>query len=763
MSSRGEDTRDAPEGADAEDDARANVDTFVRDSFETHPETASRPRDWLKLAQIVATLDAQRGVFARHQEEQSAKNVPTSKNVPGSAEAVSAGLWRAAREIARRAMRTPAIARAAVPGVVVRRSLVAALSRALGTAARRKNALVFTEARDSEARDDSAAFLRVPVENKACEPFSVLAFGAQVEAQAVRRFEWDAVKRRRFSRSRLGFGAGNAGTGRTEETERTAPEPAPDPPPGPESDAFFDGVFGVFSLTEADGFEREDPDVLVPETVDAVLTETRATTLPTGVRTTRRRREEESASLFRGGDTSFLKRRPFLFLVELLARADTIQPGVFGESGGVEKAEAFARAVFFAAARDAVDESVASLALARDVSAFQSAFFLPSEKAREGSIETTTTSVVARLASFSPRLERMAWRTETLLAILRGEPFDKAAFGSVASVASVANRNRRFLEETVGSVERLSSRLFRAPFEDAVVSALEEADDALKANAFTRVSAWRMRVNDATPENTDVSLSRECGKGEDAYRTSYLHSDDANALLREIFADPAPFVPPAFEVSALPRRHEDALARFAEATCERCLAKPRDPAVCLVCGAVMCCADASCAAPETKPKRGRDVRDAARDERALRSFSRETRRDELEQRDERDEIRRPFFLYDASSKTKTHGALGDAVVLEDVGACSEHASRRKCGGGSCCFLLLKSTRVLILHSSGTRACLFPSPYVDAHGEEDEHMRRGRPLFLDAARARLLETLWASGALEHDSRATGASRLGGEWY
>ena len=273
-------------------------------------------------------------------------------------------------------------------------------------------------------------------------------------------------------------------------------------------------------------------------------------------------------------------------------------------------------------------------------------------------------------------------------------------------------------------------------------------------------------VNDATPETTDVSFSRECGKEEDA--------DDADAFLRDVFAqeDPAPFVPPAFEVSALPRLFEHLLARFAESTCERCLAKPRDPAVCLVCGAVMCCADASCAAPETKPKRGRDVRDAARDERALRFVSRETyRRDELgapssetSERDEiRDEIRRPFFLYDASSKTKTHGALGDAVVLEDAGACSEHASRRKCGGGSCCFLLLKSTRVLILHSSGTRACLFPSPYVDAHGEEDEHMRRGRPLFLDAARARLLETLWASGALEHDSRATGASRLGGEWY
>jgi hypothetical protein len=463
--------------------------------------------------------------------------------------------------------------------------------------------------------------------------------------------------------------------------------------------------------------------------------------------------------LFRGGDSLFLKRAPFLFLVELLARADAFQPGVFGETGGAEKTEAFARAAFFAAARDAVDESVASLALARPSafqSAFRDAFF--SSKAFGGQSSDSglgVTSVVARLASFSPRLERMAWRTETLLAILRGEPFDKAAFFA-RDVSSVAN----LLTETDARVvERVSSRLFRAPFEDVVVSALEEADDALKANAFTRVSAWRMSlendVNDATPETTDVSFSRECGKEEDA--------DDADALLRDVFAHPAPFVPPAFEVSALPRLFEHLLARFAEATCERCLAKPRDPAMCLVCGAVMCCADASCAAPEPKLKRGRDVRDAARDERALRFFSRETRRDELEQREERDEIRRPFFLYDASSKTKTHGALGDAVVLEDAGACSEHASRRKCGGGSCCFLLLKSTRVLILHSSGTRACLFPSPYVDAHGEEDEHMRRGRPLFLDAARARLLETLWASGALEHDSRATGASRLGGEWY
>ena len=145
------------------------------------------------------------------------------------------------------------------------------------------------------------------------------------------------------SRSRLGFGAetpGRGGRKRPKGRRRAGPDP-----PGPESDDFFDGVFGVFSLTEAEAFEREDPDVLVPETVDAVLTETRATTLPTGV-VRRADVAKKRAPLCSAAATLFLKRRPFLFLVELLARADTIQPGVFGESGGVEKAEAL-RAPFF--------------------------------------------------------------------------------------------------------------------------------------------------------------------------------------------------------------------------------------------------------------------------------------------------------------------------------------------------------------------------------------------------------------------------------
>ena len=45
------------------------------------------------------------------------------------------------------------------------------------------------------------------------------------------------------------------------------------------------------------------------------------------------------------------------------------------------------------------------------------------------------------------------------------------------------------------------------------------------------------------------------------------------------------------------------------------------------------------------------------------------------------------------------------------------------GGGSCAFLLLKMTKVLLISES--RACLAPSPYLDAHGEEDLDLTRGR--------------------------------------
>jgi len=45
------------------------------------------------------------------------------------------------------------------------------------------------------------------------------------------------------------------------------------------------------------------------------------------------------------------------------------------------------------------------------------------------------------------------------------------------------------------------------------------------------------------------------------------------------------------------------------------------------------------------------------------------------------------------------------------------------GGGTCAFLLLKMTKVLLI--SASRACLSPSPYLDDHGEEDVYLTRGR--------------------------------------
>lgn len=74
-----------------------------------------------------------------------------------------------------------------------------------------------------------------------------------------------------------------------------------------------------------------------------------------------------------------------------------------------------------------------------------------------------------------------------------------------------------------------------------------------------------------------------------------------------------------------------------------------------------------------------------------------------------------------------------------VGECTRHAA--ECGGGIGIVLLLDQCRVAII--GGSMAAYFPSPYVDAHGEEDIGLQRGRPLRLDAARYRYLESLWVN--------------------
>ena len=72
---------------------------------------------------------------------------------------------------------------------------------------------------------------------------------------------------------------------------------------------------------------------------------------------------------------------------------------------------------------------------------------------------------------------------------------------------------------------------------------------------------------------------------------------------------------------------------------------------------------------------------------------------------------------------------GAACCKKDgVGECTRHAG--KCGGGTG-VVLLGSSQVLLIRDG--YAAYAPSPYVDAHGEEDHELRRGRPLLLNRKR------------------------------
>lgn len=63
----------------------------------------------------------------------------------------------------------------------------------------------------------------------------------------------------------------------------------------------------------------------------------------------------------------------------------------------------------------------------------------------------------------------------------------------------------------------------------------------------------------------------------------------------------------------------------------------------------------------------------------------------------------------------------------------------------------------VLAIRGRRIAVCQSPYLDAHGEEDPDMRRGRPLHLDAGCYQQLAALWAAHALDFDSHVLHSSR------
>lgn len=79
--------------------------------------------------------------------------------------------------------------------------------------------------------------------------------------------------------------------------------------------------------------------------------------------------------------------------------------------------------------------------------------------------------------------------------------------------------------------------------------------------------------------------------------------------------------------------------------------------------------------------------------------------------------------------------------------CQTHAM--VCGSGTGVFLLIRKTTVLLQRSAHQAS--WPSPYLDAFGEEDTEMRRGKPLYLNEERYAALTHMVSSHGLDQSPK------------
>lgn len=78
------------------------------------------------------------------------------------------------------------------------------------------------------------------------------------------------------------------------------------------------------------------------------------------------------------------------------------------------------------------------------------------------------------------------------------------------------------------------------------------------------------------------------------------------------------------------------------------------------------------------------------------------------------------------------------------------------GAHSCCFLLLKSTKLIV--ACGTRIARLPSLYLDDQGDDAADLLRGKRLTLSNERFQYLQRLWTAAAFDMDSRVYDESRM-----
>ncbi|XP_009596027.1 E3 ubiquitin-protein ligase PRT6 isoform X1 [Nicotiana tomentosiformis] len=87
--------------------------------------------------------------------------------------------------------------------------------------------------------------------------------------------------------------------------------------------------------------------------------------------------------------------------------------------------------------------------------------------------------------------------------------------------------------------------------------------------------------------------------------------------------------------------------------------------------------------------------------------------------------------------------------------CQTHAMA--CGAGTGVFLLIRKTTILLQRSA--RQAPWPSPYLDAFGEEDIEMHRGKPLYLNEERYAALTHMVASHGLDRSSKVLRQTTIG----
>uniref|UniRef100_A0A4W5K9E1 E3 ubiquitin-protein ligase n=1 Tax=Hucho hucho TaxID=62062 RepID=A0A4W5K9E1_9TELE len=92
------------------------------------------------------------------------------------------------------------------------------------------------------------------------------------------------------------------------------------------------------------------------------------------------------------------------------------------------------------------------------------------------------------------------------------------------------------------------------------------------------------------------------------------------------------------------------------------------------------------------------------------------------------------------------------LCCKQQGICECVWHSQHCGAATGIFLLINASVIIIIR--GHRFCLWGSVYLDAHGEEDRDLRRGKPLFLCVERYRVLEQQWVSHTFDHINKRWG---------